>query len=166
MTNEKESSTQVKQSQVEKKNELSTTEYYDDDSIVNRPRSQKNKFSVLAARLNLSSPQRKGFVRQWVIDKEQHIFLGRDWKPVKGEDGQPMRNVMNRKTKDPEFGTYMEIPEIYFQENLRADDEIRKEVLERKISNKDLVDKDGKPLNAANFYTPDAFTNKIERNNI
>ncbi len=146
-------------------------QYYDDDYI-NRPRPKKDKYSILSAQLNLPTPQRKGFVRQWVIDREQRIFNARDWMPVKGEDGLPMRAVMNHRTKEPEFGTYMEIPEKFYQENIQDDDAIRKDLVERRINNKDIVHEvaegsengSGK-VDSSKFYTPDAFTNKIETNN-
>lgn len=151
--------------------EVSQIDSYGDD-YQNRPRSKKDRYSVSTILLNLPTPQRKGFVRQWVIDKEQRIFLARDWKFVKGEDGQPMRQVMNHRTKDPEYGSYMEIPEIYFQENLDGDDQIRKDLIERRIKNKDIEHETAEgsesgagKVDANKFYTPSAFENKIERNN-
>lgn len=166
MIDNEEKATQSTETKVASKNEVKV-QYYDDE-VLNRPRQKKDKFSMLSMQLNLPTPQRKGFVRQWVIDKEKRIFEAREWFPVKGEDGNPMRQVMNRNKKEPEYGTYMEIPERYFQENIQADDEDRKAVLERRITNKEIVGEDGKAINATGLYTPspvNGFVNKIERNN-
>lgn len=153
---------------------IQKTDFYDDDSIVDRPRPKKDQYSTASAQLRLPMPQRKGFMRQWVIDKEQRTFISRDWKTVKGEDGNPMRIVMNHEnTKEPEYGTYMEIPEIWFQENLRGDDAIRQNLLNRRMQNKDVVHEVAEgsdsgltgQVDGTKFYTPSNFENKIERNN-
>ncbi len=175
--NKEEKSTNLSQD-IDKKNEVISTpknesKFYDDDSIVDRPRPPKDKFSMLSMQLNLPTPQRKGFVRQWVIDKEKRFFEARDWLPVKGEDGDVMRKVMNHRTKEPEYGTYMEIPEKYFQENKRADDVQIRELTERQVKNKDIVHKTAEgsqsgesTVDNSKLYTPTVFgENKIERNN-
>lgn len=180
MTNDKENPALFQSENSQAENKVSSRLNPDKENFYgedwqDRPRPNRDRYSALAAQYNLETPQRKGFVRQWVIDKERRVFDARGWRPVRGVNGEPMRAVMNHKTvKEPEYGTYMEIPEVYFQENLKEDDAIRKSTLERRINNEDIVsatlDNEGnlkeQTLDKGNFYTPKAFgKNKIEKNN-
>lgn len=135
--------------------ESASPDFYDDESL-NRPRPKKDKYSISATRRRLPFPQRKGFVRQWVIDAERRDFDARDWKPVKGEDGKPMIAVMNARKDKPDYGTYMEIPETYFQQNQQADDEERKQTIERRTPTKEsgvIIDKEA-------YIAPSIVTDK------
>lgn len=117
-------------------------DYYSDD-VLTRPREKKENFGTMSARMQLQTPQRKGFVRQWVIDNEMYLYESRDWRPVKGEDGNPMRAILNRKKDKPDYGTYMEIPEIYYQENVKMDDQQRKIRKESRAPTKEGKEIDG-----------------------
>lgn len=138
---------------------------YEGDDWLNRPRTSKEKFSATMTALKLQVPERKGFRRHWVIEKEIPEFQRRDWAFVKGVDGQPLREVMNtgrysREIKEPEYGVLMEIPEQYFQENMRSDDEERKALMQRRTPSQ------GQDANIEGeaYRQPTGIVNKIERN--
>lgn len=141
-----------------------TVEFYGDD-YASRPRPKKEQFSILHTQLNLEYPQRKGFRREWVLEKLIPDYERRDWRPVKGENGKPMRVVMNsgkyiNNLKEPEYGIYYEIPEEYFKQNQAADDSIRKELVERRMNNQDeFAAKEG-----AGTFVPDKI-NGLKINN-
>lgn len=144
----------------EPQNVSQETNFYDDD-VLNRPRPKKDKYSISATSRRLPTPQRAGFVRQWVIDAERRDYDARDWKPVKGQDGQPIREVMNTRKDKPDYGTYMEIPEFYFQQNQQADDTERKQLIERRTPSKEngvVIDKEA-------YIAPSIITDKTLKNN-
>lgn len=140
------------------------TQGYGDD-WVNRPRERKENFSTLAASDKLPIVPRIGFRRHWVIEREIPEFERRDWKPATENGGKPTRVVMNtgkynRDIKEPEYGILMEIPEVYFQQNLKADDDERKALSDRRspTQNQPAV------VDGQTYVKPPAFENKIERN--
>lgn len=165
MTEEsKKTSTALQNDKTEKQHDR-TSGKYDGDDWKNRPRSNKEKFSAKLTAFKLQIPERKGFRRHWVIEREIPEFLAREWEPVKGSDGQQVREVMNtgkynKDIKEPEYGILMEIPEIYFQENLKSDDDDRKALMDRRTpSQNQAANVDG-----AAYTQPVGIENKIERN--
>lgn len=134
--NESEVVNRVRPNEVSKNLGLEIKKEFFSDEDINRPRPERKEFSIATLQLKLSYPQKKGFRREWVIDSQYSIYEARGWRPVQGEDGDIMRNVMSPNAeKGPMYGTYMEIPETWYNENLAEDDIIRKEQLAIQLEN-------------------------------
>lgn len=102
-----------------------------DDSVLNKPRPKATSYDLTELNFNLPTPQRDGFVRQWILAKFVPMYEKKNWDFVYDENGVEMKQVLNSKFVDePEFGFYMETPIHWYQDRKQEEDMARKEMLE------------------------------------
>lgn len=125
-------------------------------SDIARIRGIRKPFGAFTQKLAI--PQRPGYRRHWFSDEPGRVdeAASNGWAHVKDKDGKPVKRVVGRgRDGGPMYGFAMELPKIFWDEDMAAKhrvaqdriDEIKKNPIRAKTGQSDRSD-EGK------FYSP------------